>query len=115
MLPQDARPADAADAAASEVSIWADAHWLIDGACSDNPQDLMQVLAASLETHQIVCNRTATVLNEPYGYIAFDGDGRILSITGRLIPADPEGWVESLATYRWPCLASQTIAYGCSL
>jgi hypothetical protein len=35
-------------------------------------------------------------------------------ITGDYVPADPQGWVDSLAPYRWACLASQTIAYGCA-
>jgi hypothetical protein len=117
VLSQDASRPDATDAAASEASLWADAHWLIDGACSDNPRDLMQILAASLSTHEIMCSRTESNLIgiDPEGYIAFDAEGRVRYITGRRIPADPVGWVESLAAYRWPCLASQTIAYGCSL
>jgi hypothetical protein len=70
----------------------------------------MQVLATSLGS--LFCSRTAT--NQPEGYINFDSEGRVTSITGSRVPPDKAAWVDSLAAYRWPCLAGQTIAYGCS-
>jgi hypothetical protein len=112
-LLRDGSLTDTVDVPAAETSLWADAHWMIDGACSENPPDLMQVLAASLESHEIRCTRTA--VSDPEGYIDFDNDGRVRGIIGRRIPGDPNGWVMSLAGYRWPCLANQTIGYGCGL
>jgi hypothetical protein len=118
MRPQDALRSDATDAATREASLWADAQWFIDGACSDNPRDLMEILGDSLSTYEVFCSRTEDSSRlgiDPEGHIVFDSEGRVRSITGRRIPSDPNGWVESLATYRWPCLAGQTIAYGCSV
>ena len=100
----------ATDAADVRPNLWPDASWTIDGACGDNPNDLMQVLATSLGSS--FCSRTAS--NQPEGYIYFDGEGRVTSISGYRVPADKQAWVDSLAAYRWPCLAGQTIAYGCS-
>ena len=103
---------DGADAADLEVSNpWGDAGWITDGPCSDNPSDLMQVLATSLGSP--FCTRTAS--GQPEGYIDFDSDGPVYFITGYRVPADKVAWVDSLAAFRWPCLAGQTVAYGCSL
>lgn len=113
-VPLDGSSAEAADARTSDASLWADTQWAIDGPCSFNPPDLMSVLAASLASYEVHCSRTPETAPDPEGYIYFDRDGRVQGIQGRRIPADPEGWVESLAAYRWPCLAGQTIAYGCS-
>ena len=90
---------------------WLDAHWSISGGCSDNPLDLMQALAIAMGRPH--CSRT--VMTGYYeGIIMFDATGRVTYITGDYEPTDPQGWVDSLAPYQWPCLASQTIAYGCA-
>ena len=112
MATHDGLSSDGGDAPALETSNpWLDSGWIIDGPCSDNPSNLMQVLATSLGSP--FCSRTAS--NQPEGYIDFDSDGRVTSITGDRVPADKDAWVASLAAYRWPCLAGQIIAYGCSL
>jgi hypothetical protein len=108
---REALSPDGASTSASEVSdSRPDARQIIDGQCGDNPSDLMQVLATSLGS--LFCSRTAS--NQPEGYINFDSEGRVTSITGSRVPPDKAAWVDSLAAYRWPCLAGQTIAYGCS-
>jgi hypothetical protein len=89
---------------------WSDAGWIIDGPCSDYPSNLLQILATSLNSP--FCARTGS--SQPEGDIGFDSDGRVTSITGYRVPDDKDAWVGSLAAYRWPCLAGQTIAYGCS-
>jgi len=88
-----------------------DSGGILDGPCRDNPSDLMQVLATSIGSS--FCSRTAST--QPYGFIGFDGEGQVTFINGNHVPVDKDAWVASLATYRWPCLANQTIAYGCSL
>ena len=70
----------------------------------------MQALATNLGSS--FCSRTTS--SQPEGYIKFDSEGRVTLINGYRVPADQEAWVDSLAAYRWPCLANQTIAYGCS-
>ena len=112
MSTRDGLSSDVGDAPALETSNpWLDSGWIIDGPCSDNPSNLMQVLATSLGSP--FCSRTAS--NQPEGYIDFDSNGLVTFITGYRVPADKDAWVASLAAYRWPCLAGQIIAYGCSL
>jgi hypothetical protein len=112
IAPRDGSSSDGADTPSLETSDpWLDSGWIIDGPCSDNPSNLMQVLATSLSAPN--CSRTAS--NQPEGYIDFDSEGRAIFITGYRVPADTEAWVDSLAAYRWPCLAGQIIAYGCGL
>ncbi len=112
MSPRDGFSLDGADAPALEVSNpWIDAAWIIDGPCSDYPSNLLEILATSLGSP--FCARTAS--SQPEGYIDFDSEGRVTLITGYRVPDDKEAWVDSLAAYRWPCLAGQIIAYGCSL
>lgn len=108
--PSSSDGADTATAGPESSNPWLDAGWIIDGPCSDNPSDLMQVLATSLGSS--FCARTAS--SQPEGYITFDSDGQVTLISGYRVPANTEAWVDSLATYSWPCLAGQTIAYGCS-
>ena len=112
ILAQDGASPDSPDAPVTETNNpWLDAHWSISGGCSDNPSDLMQALAIA----RGVAYCTRTVMTSYYeGIIIFDSTGRVAYITGDYVPADPQGWVDSLAPYRWPCLASQTIAYGCA-
>jgi len=112
MLGRDGFSSESADAPAWEVgNPWSDAGWIIDGPCSENPSDLMQILATSVGSG--FCSRTASSQYE--GYINFDSDGRVTFIFGYPAPVDKEAWVDSLAAYRWPCLAGQSVAYGCSL
>jgi hypothetical protein len=112
MTPRDGFSSEGADAPALEVgNPWTDAGWSIDGPCSIYPSNLLQVLATSLGSPY--CARTGS--SQPEGNIYFDSDGRVTMIAGYRIPDDKEAWVDSLAAYRWPCLAGQNIAYGCSL
>jgi hypothetical protein len=111
IAPRDGSSSDGADAPALETgNPWLDSGWIIDGPCSDNPSNLMQVLATSLGSP--FCSRTAS--SQPEGHIDFDSEGRVTIITGNRVPTDKEAWVDSLAAYRWPCLAGKIIAYGCS-
>ena len=46
--------------------------------------------------------------------LVFDVEGRLVDNTASFItPAAKEAWLNSLASYRWPCLAAQTIDYAC--
>jgi len=109
---QDGSLPDSADTPAAETNNpWLDAHWSISDGCSDNPPDLMQALAMAMGVSH--CSRTA-MTGYYEGIIIFDRTGQVTYITGDYMPTDPQGWVDSLAPYRWPCLASQTIAYGCA-
>jgi hypothetical protein len=112
MLGRDGFSSERADVLAWEVgNPWSDAGWIIDGPCSDNPSNLMQILATSVGRG--FCSRTASSQYE--GYINFDSEGRVILIVGYPAPVEKQAWVDSLAAYRWPCLANQTVLYGCSL
>ena len=111
MPPRDGFSSEGTDAPALEVgNPWTDAGWIIDGPCSIYPSNLLQILATSLGSPY--CARTGS--SQPEGNIYFDSDGRVTGIAGYRVPDDKEAWVDSLAAYRWPCLAGQNIAYGCS-
>jgi hypothetical protein len=48
------------------------------------------------------------------GYIVLDGEGRVInnSIFGAA-ESSKQAWLDSLAYYRWPCLAGESISFAC--
>jgi hypothetical protein len=57
-----------------------------------------------------------TTSSTPEGYIDFNGEGRVLMITiADVGTPETQAWADSLAGVRWPCMASQTLGYGCAL
>ena len=50
------------------------------------------------------------------GAIRFDAEGRVTDATGRYPEVwEWDEWQQFIADNRWPCLASQTLAYCCSV
>jgi hypothetical protein len=47
-----------------------------------------------------------------WGYVVLDNNGRVMDNT-RLYGQQKQGWLDSLAHDRWPCLAGQTVPYAC--
>jgi hypothetical protein len=48
------------------------------------------------------------------GYVVLDGDGRVIdnTIFGSSYSMK-QTWLDSLAGYRWPCLAGERITFDC--
>ena len=94
----------------------ADAQSFVDMQCDGSAQSLLDLVASSVGKEH--CGRATSSFWE--GYIGVDGDGRVYHISSNgapgnpVAPADPQAWIDSLATYRWHCLAGQTIYYGCN-
>jgi hypothetical protein len=106
----DSGSPDAANAAV-DTQLVMDGPW-----CFDSAETLLPFLASSLGLGSDGCQRTLpTPLISPEGYILLDNEGRVTSIDGWRVPADKQAWVDSLAGYRWPCLAGETIYYGCTV
>ncbi len=48
------------------------------------------------------------------GYIVLDGDGRVIDNTiFGVADSLKQAWLDSLAGYRWPCLAGERIPFAC--
>ena len=113
-LPLDSRPVIAtgtyAPRPACALPVSPDAHPALDVACPDDASGLFQFLASALGLP--VCNRTTS--GTPEGTIVLNGEGQVIGIYGYRVPKDTQAWVDSLAGYRWPCLAGQSVAYGCA-
>jgi hypothetical protein len=103
--------------ARQDVSV-ADAEIMLlpDGACGDE-YPLWQAIASGPGIGY--CFRPGDGGVEEW-HVVLDGDGRVVDNSffgcdsdGGCNPARLQNWLASLAGYRWPCLASQTIGYDC--
>jgi hypothetical protein len=58
-----------------------------------------------------LCERS---LKPDTGHIVLDGEGRVIDNT-IFAPAESskQAWLDSLADYRWPCLAGESIPFTC--
>lgn len=75
-------------------------------------QPIMILLAQKLG--RPACYPTAS--STPEGSIDFDGEGRVYGITiGDVGTPETQAWADSLADRRWPCMAGQTLGYGCAI
>ena len=53
-----------------------------------------------------------SVIITAWGEVIIDSEGRVIDNT-RLSSASKQAWLSSLADYRWPCLAGQSLQYSC--
>ena len=89
---------------------------IVDMQCDDSARSLLELVETSLGKS---CGRATSSWWE--GFIGVDADGRVYYISSSgapanpVAPADPQAWIDSVANYRWRCLAGQTIYYGCSV
>ena len=60
------------------------------------------------------CGPSSELCNSapPWGVVVFDSEGRATDVTG-LEAWREEGWLQDIASDRWPCLADQTVEYCC--
>ena len=88
---------------------------IVDMQCDDSARSLLDFLEPSLGKS---CYPATSSWWE--GFIGVDADGRVYYISSSgapanpVAPADPQAWIDSVANYRWRCLAGQTVYYGCS-
>lgn len=89
-----------------------DAQSIVDVQCDSSAESLLSFLAPSIG--KSTCYRTVLAVGNTYeGLIDLNYEGQVVYIFGNPEPADSQAWIDSLAAYRWQCLAGQTIYYGC--
>jgi hypothetical protein len=89
-----------------------DTQSIADMQCDSSAESLLNFLAPSVG--KSACYRTVLAVGNTYeGFIDLNYEGQVDYIYGNPEPADKQAWIDSLAAYRWQCLAGQTIYYGC--
>jgi hypothetical protein len=91
---------------------------VVDSSCDQSKLWDEIVESANLMFHAVYCGEIPDPRPDggiyDGGYVVFDGDGRVIDNT---VFGDSESikqaWLDSLADYRWSCLAGKRIPFAC--